>query len=197
MPGKSTETNAVRTCGSPQSQFSLWQWTCTEWPSPPPWGLRAAPSTGAAPTPRKSTPEAVLSATPSLLLAGGRGRASRAAGPSPHVWFPQAPPSPQVTSRSASERRHAPPAWELSRPRGTSRELDQWAGLQPPPACVCTHLYRSLRWTWGFVGPSGSGLRRATGRPLCGRGWGCPGAAREADSSEPQEWGHTAGCSLR
>lgn len=51
--------------------------------------------------------------------------------------------------------------------------------------------------TWGLVGPSGSGLGRATARPLCGRGWGCPGAAREADSSEPREWGDTVGCSWR
>lgn len=42
-PAKATETNAARTCGSPQSRFSLWQWTCPEWPSPPPRGLRAAP----------------------------------------------------------------------------------------------------------------------------------------------------------
>ena len=45
-----------------------------------------------------------------------------------------------------------------------------------------------------MVGPSGSGLGRATGRPLCGRRWGCPGAGREADSSEPPKWGDTAGC---
>lgn len=152
-PAKATETNAARTCGSPQSRFSLWQWTCPEWPSPPPRGLRAAPSKAAAPTPRTSTPEAVLSATPSSLPAGGHGRASRASGASPCVWFPQAPPSPQATSCSVSERRHAPPA---AIKRGSSRGLE--APLASLDQCLLPPAPRPAV-DLGFGGPQWLGPR--------------------------------------
>lgn len=129
-----------------------------------PQALRAARSKRAAPTPRTSTPEGVLSATPSPLPAGGHGRASRAAGASPRVCLPQAPPSPPGASHGATGRRHTPPA---AIKRGSSRgleaplaSLDQWAGFQPPPIRVCSPSCSGLGAWWASVVRASCGPQR-------------------------------------
>lgn len=121
---------------------------CPEWPSPPP---RASPRPCGQPALRgrpllpRRPHQRLSSATPSPLPAGGHGRASRAAGVSPRVCLPQAPPSPHGASHCANGRRHAPPA-AIKRGSSSGLEaplasLDQWAVFQPPPTRLCSHLH--------------------------------------------------------